>query len=596
MFNTRLLLFLIYSGLIFLIVGGVLYHYAHLIWRRIHWFLRILIFCSLFICFVPVAVLMVDCNVALSKEPAEAFLVPSWYAVFVGINLLSWIVLPVAQSFCEVGQFTAGKKLGAAIAENVKLYIAMGLVGAILLVWIAVQKGVHTFADLKAIGISASNAAGLLLAILLLGYGLVEFPRQYFRHANLDNLLLYFEFRAQELAEAAEDARLEWIDVLAQITDTERKLKGGNPLKVHIEQILAFVKKFERELKQSVATEHTGSSPAHSVAAEEMDLKYLVDLNRKVIKTVMDVIRTEAVWRQHRRRYFFLEDVRKASVAVATRRILHSLRKERQGRLGSLVDQLEWVYWTKMRKALLRLWGILLALLSLIVFWSEAMYPVSPKLSVLNHVVHLLSDSDKTLQVFILCFVSYVAWCCYWSLFRLKLFDVYSLVPGASSSAALCFTGYMLSRLILPMCFNFILIADMVVQDAPNSHVAFTRAFGNMDTVGLLGNWFNKWFMSGLIIFMATATLFHLYSRVVRMLSLRRFEGISRKEMEEGCEEVQTGKRLLQDARMADEARLRSDQRLLVEPEMQSSGRPNTAHNPYAQPPPHRVFEMRQVV
>lgn len=58
--------------------------------------------------------------------------------------------------------------------------------------------------------------------------------------------------------------------------------------------------------------------------------------------------------------------------------------------------------------------------------------------------------------------VGYMSWCTFSSLFKLKVFSLYSLVPHHHSdeSSLLWFTGY-LFKLTFPLCYNFLnLIKD----------------------------------------------------------------------------------------------------------------------------------------
>ena len=55
--------------------------------------------------------------------------------------MLSWIVLPVAKSYLEVGHFSTSRRLCSAIAMNVKLYMAMAVVMSLLLFVIWATEG-----------------------------------------------------------------------------------------------------------------------------------------------------------------------------------------------------------------------------------------------------------------------------------------------------------------------------------------------------------------------------------------------------------------------------------------------------------------------
>lgn len=85
-------------------------------------------------------------------------------------------------------------KLTRSFRNNIKFYVAIGIVGIIFIVCIvmtgtAQQYGLGTF--LK----SMANSFGIALTIILLGYSLVTVPRVHMRTAQLDLQMKYLYFR-----------------------------------------------------------------------------------------------------------------------------------------------------------------------------------------------------------------------------------------------------------------------------------------------------------------------------------------------------------------------------------------------------------------
>ena len=68
--------------------------------------------------------------------------------------------------------------------------------------------------QLQIIGITASNTWGLFLLILLLGYGLVEVPRQYWRESQKGYRLMHTYFMLAKLSTEKSDADEDLEDVL----------------------------------------------------------------------------------------------------------------------------------------------------------------------------------------------------------------------------------------------------------------------------------------------------------------------------------------------------------------------------------------------
>eukprot|EP01006_Ploeotia_vitrea_P061467 TRINITY_DN78153_c0_g1_i1.p1 TRINITY_DN78153_c0_g1~~TRINITY_DN78153_c0_g1_i1.p1 ORF type:complete len:609 (+),score=26.92 TRINITY_DN78153_c0_g1_i1:26-1828(+) len=554
----------VFTGICLALTVYILRYYTSRNWARIHLVIHGLLFVSYFTCFFPVAMLLVDVDSALTSwtpaattdsTPTEEatvthgkpYLTLIWQILFAMTNLLSWIVVPVCQSYCEVGQFTTGKKILASIALNFKLYIAVGVVCGGLLVWIAVAKRVHDFGSVVAVGIAASNSFGLLVTMLLLGYGLVELPRHFWMVSNIKRLLVRYQFKAALLSEENDKAKLHWKDdIIALVSKVNLQLPETDQLRPHFNHIMDLIMQFEKSVADadsrwlsSAEAQFRKETTTRRESGDEVSYKALVELHARVRKAIFDLQRTEFQWRQHQEAYFDLEAVCAAKEDLAAQNVATAFRPARSGACGGLLDKLSHLYWFKFRTPLLRLSGFLLAALSGLVLYSELVVPINPKLSVIYHLVVPLKGRPYAIQAVMLTFVVYIAWTIYWSLFRFKLFDQYQLVPHHTHPSSLCFTAYMMCRLMMPVCFNFLQISNLLLPDdqVANSDISFTQAFGNMDLKSLLGEWFSKWAMGVVLLIMSMATLLNLYSRLLRMGGFTTFiqADISDDQVQEGA-------------------------------------------------------------
>eukprot|EP00658_Telonema_sp_P-2_P078895 TRINITY_DN7500_c0_g1_i1.p1 TRINITY_DN7500_c0_g1~~TRINITY_DN7500_c0_g1_i1.p1 ORF type:complete len:226 (+),score=50.05 TRINITY_DN7500_c0_g1_i1:319-996(+) len=87
------------------------------------------------------------------------------------------------------------------------------------------------------------------------------------------------------------------------------------------------------------------------------------------------------------------------------------------------------------------------------------------------------------------CFLFYMAGCCYWAVFQFKVFEVYHLLPNVSDVMSFCFTATFLTRLIMPLCYNFLWASDLT---SAHNMVMYSAVFGAMNVVNFLGTWFNQ--------------------------------------------------------------------------------------------------------
>ena len=143
---------------------------------------------------------------------------------------------------------------------------------------------------------------------------------------------------------------------------------------------------------------------------------------------------------------------------------------------SSFMSKLEWLLFCKLRNPLLKLIAFILVLLSLTVVWSECIFSVDkPVMSVFALMISPpeinSSDIYVTLTLFIPLF--YLIVCSYWSLFQLRIFRYYRLIPGQhSDSNSLLFSAAYLTRLAAPLALNFIHMLKLkgtIFQDVMSS-------------------------------------------------------------------------------------------------------------------------------
>ncbi len=102
-----------------------------------------------------------------------------WRVVYWSSQLLTWFVLPLMQSYTQAGEFTVLGKLRSALWDNMIYYASLAFIAVILIIYIALQPNQMglNWERTKAIAAAASNTWGLFVLVLMLGYGLVEVPR-----------------------------------------------------------------------------------------------------------------------------------------------------------------------------------------------------------------------------------------------------------------------------------------------------------------------------------------------------------------------------------------------------------------------------------
>lgn len=89
---------------------------------------------------------------------------------------MCWLVLPFAQEFEDSGEFSFSKKLRDSLIMN-GIMIGVLCIGAVLIIVYLVFVSQFTIGQLPSVFATLVNVFGLVLVSIVLGYGLVSFPK-----------------------------------------------------------------------------------------------------------------------------------------------------------------------------------------------------------------------------------------------------------------------------------------------------------------------------------------------------------------------------------------------------------------------------------
>lgn len=482
------------------------------------------------------------CGAPSSLVPGSV-LTDMWRIVYWSSQLLTWLMLPLMQSYTQAGDFTVGDKLRAAIVDNALYYGSYLLIAIVLLVYIAFRSDI-TFdtAHLKVIISSASNTWGLLLLVVLLGYSLVELPRALWRAGNPANSLQYAYFRAAKLSAECGETEEQLDDLLTSLRAVSTATERTHPLRVHVDTILSRVpadlQLRMRRLNSSAAT----TTPS---------IKSLVSLHRQVIRVIHQYRRAHSIWHMMVVKVMELEDV------VDNRNRGDLLYQPSMPRpphwFRSLAGpRIEWYWRCVVRGKLLQLAAICCALLSVMVVWSEVtFFSTTPTVSLFAVFVNAAKvDRNYTaIEVMSLFIILYVGVCAYYAIVNVRVFNFYYLASNHQTDQhSLIFSGMLICRLTPPLCLNFLSLIHM------DSHVigdqfyeaAYTKVMGHMDVLSILSDGFNIYWPMCVLAF-CLATWFSLGSRLLNFAGFQQYSGRQQQQQDEVTVElVDEGRQLVQ--------------------------------------------------
>jgi len=436
-----------------------------------------------------------DCEEPWVHFDREA-LVIIWNMIYWITYVMCWVIVPVMQSYVLAGHFHWHHRMIRAVKENAIIYGVGGIIGLILGIWIAAKIGIKDPSVLIGIAMAASNAYGLAIVILLLGYGLAEVPRKFWRKTDREGLLRYYRYKVFVHYEQYIEAEKELENAMKLVKKHDDQVKPGDDYRQYIDVI---VSKCPPQYKNVLRGEG------------DIVLEYgkLVSLHNRINSALHNFNVSRTLYESNLKRNWELEDIM-ASNANRDHTIHWSFPKSRKQFLTPIVPYLntfEW-YW----KIYCETWAfravtVIAILLSVSVVWSETTLVIkSTHLSIFYWLIQGPANTPYFFQLlFVFIPVSYIAYTAYWSLFQLRIFNFYRIVPKNSDANSLLFSAYYLARIIPSMTYNFLFMVGTEIS-------AFERVLGQIKLT-LIGYDLNFFFPLALCL-LCIGNVFNLYSRL----------------------------------------------------------------------------------
>lgn len=483
-------------------------------------------------------------NVSLCEEPwsyvPDTVYPHLWRIVYWSSQVLTWLVMPLMQSYAKAGEFTVQGKLKSALVDNAIYYGSYFFICGILLAYIAVKPDLQLDGQkLKAIASSASNTWGLLLLVGLLGYGLVEIPRNLWLSTAPGQRLQLAYFKVAKVSTDKSEAEETLDDILESIFSMSSCVRLNDPLYHEMETVLH---KIPGQYRQKVKQRNNSSDEAMVAPT----LKSLIRIHKQLIKGLHTVKRCETQWKLAIQRVILLEDVE---------RNRHSRDKTFKHSFPNtdplLTPTIEWYWRCLIRDYVVKLAAVIAVILSASVVWSEVtFFNKSPVLSFFAIFLNLARHSYDylTIEVLSTVIIAYLCFCAYSTVLKIRLLNYYYLAPHHQTDEhSLIFSGMMLCRLTAPMCLNFLGLVHMDSHILQNQikETYYTQIMGHMDVVTIISDGFNIYFPMAILGF-CLATYFSIGSRFLSMIGFQQFlddDDLTTELVEDGRDLVNREKR-----------------------------------------------------
>nr|XP_046243535.1 G-protein coupled receptor-associated protein LMBRD2B-like [Scatophagus argus] len=476
-----------------------------------------------------------------------------WRVVYWTSQFLTWLLLPFMQSYAQSGAFSRLGKIKMALIENAIYYGTYLIIFISLLIYVAAHPQWRlSWRELQTIGITAANTWGLFLLVLLLGYGLVEIPRSYWRSSSQDYLLAKTYFKVAKMATEKAAAEENLADVMEDVAGVHRSVRYNHCLRKCVDTILT---KCPTEYQEEMGRNMENSGGEQNVLPNKRSLIYL---HKKVISAVQRHSQTQVQWSVLLDEAFHLEDVAKSQSSLA-RRFIHSFPSARHHtwiHRFIYTPAVEWYWECVFRRSFCRLLAVLLCFLSAAVVWSECtFFSTHPVLSLFAVFVHMAEQQHNYICIEMVCFVSilFLCVCVYSTVFRIRVFNYYYLVPHHQTDAyTLQFCGMLFCRLTPPLCLNFLglIHMDSAISHQDRIQTSYTSIMGSMSVLSFISDGFYIYYPM-LVLLLCFATFYSLGSRCLNLLGFHQFitdDDLTSDLVDEGRELIRRERRKRQKA------------------------------------------------
>lgn len=426
----------------------------------------------------------------------------SWKSAYWSTFVLTWLFLPVLQDFYRTGHHLKLNRLKESMRLNLRFQLIVLGVSVIAAVYLILEVGL-SFSNMKLMIIALSHIYALVLALWLMAHGLVSVARNRWQEGNLVENLNHYYLKVSHLVDALEDTKVDLKEEILTVLLLKENFTNAQYAErfVYHNWIMDLHLQIPDSLKDLVRRNYIHDS-SRTITAEQVTEKFMANLATKFQKNLYNFRAYESDYDILLARIARLQTLIEAKTTQGTsskESIMSSLP-------GILPPRLNYYYQCYLKLYAARFIAVCLYGACFIILQSEFFH--STKISLLNVLIFDTGVKNSAyLQVIIsFCFFLYMLFCSLNSLTRLKLFNMYHLVPRNSDPVSACFYASYIARMTVPLSYNFITLftsRDSVFEEWYGKSIHLTGLFNMMN------NWIPRLCLIPVIL-----TTFNVYDKL----------------------------------------------------------------------------------
>ncbi|KAK7417906.1 hypothetical protein QQZ08_011446 [Neonectria magnoliae] len=470
-----------------------------------------------------IAVILVPIDLASSATPGddvtrgiwlpERVILVSWRIAYWLTFALTWFILPILAEYSDAGYREPKDKLLYSLRGNAQFHATVLGFGSIGLIYFFVYSG-FSFISVKALVMALAYCWGLILAIYLMGHGLVSIPRSLLRGASISGRLRRLQSKAPKVHEQMEDSLIVLEDIEVQVAELgRRKVGSAVAFRDWIEELQELANIPESQPR----TARFGGGAETAIIPHVITEKYLADLTRRLVRSKHARSRYVNAWNE------LVEEAAETQAildSAASKKLEfgeahpHAGLWEKTTLLTPYTRYLCYYHVLPYAQILL---GIFLALASVCIVWSEVVKVAFPKLSIirLSVVHHWVGDRAEVGfagQVISAMWICYMCAAALISMTEVKVWRGRALVRRNTAHESAFWYAMQVAKLTIPLSYNFVTFLSKDVY----TKTMYYKFLGKLVDLTPLGRWFDDLFPV-VVLFPVLATLLGIYGRVKRL-------------------------------------------------------------------------------
>ncbi|XP_044485870.1 LMBR1 domain-containing protein 2 homolog A-like isoform X2 [Mangifera indica] len=343
--------------------------------------------------------------------------------------------------------------------------------------------------DVLGFAMACSNTFGLVTGAFLLGFGLSEIPKSYWKNADWTIRQKILSHKIAKMAVKLDDAHQDLSNAIVVAQATSNQMSKRDPLRPYMNVIDNMLTQMfrqdpsfkpqggrlgENDMDYDTDEKSMATLRCHLRGAREQYYRY----KSEYMTCVMEALELEDTVRNYDRRN------------ATGWKYISSFRPVRTGKIGGVFDTIEFIWKCILRKQIEKLLAIVFGTMTAAILLAEAtLLPSGVDLSLFSILINSVKSEEVFVQIFAFVPLMYMCVCTYYSLFKIGMLMIYSLTPWQTSSVNLLMICSMVARYAPPISYNFLNLISL--RDGRKT--IFERRMGNIDSAApFFGKGFNK--------------------------------------------------------------------------------------------------------